>query len=492
MILNSWRFVLFFAAVFALYWACPHKYRRFILLVSNAVFSLSWGIQGTLVVLGVALISFFAGLGMERFEKNKKKIRTAAVAACILNLFVFKYLDFAIGTLESVASCFSIEFHPETMKILLPLGISYYTLQAIGYISDVYREKIPAEHDVISHIVFISFFPQMTSGPISRAGSILPQIKEERFFDYQKADYAIKLIGVGLFKKLVVADNLAIYVNRVFSSATEYTGFSLLLAQCLYLIQLYGDFGGYSDIAFGVAGLLGIDIPRNFNKSPYFATTINEFWTRWHLSLSGWLKDYVYIPLGGSRKGKLRKYVNLMITFFVSGLWHGADWSFVLWGAVHWVYQTVEGIFHIKNAPLPPKDGTFRVRSAAALKRCFKIIFMFILAIFAQIFFRAESVADAVHFIGHMFNGIQNPVAYINDGLLANNWIQGGRLSFGIRLILCVVPLFIYDVCTERFDVIERVSKLKKPIRISIYLLVIAFICFFRSVDGVSFVYFQF
>lgn len=325
MLFNSIAFAVFLPIVFILYWVFPFKYRWILLLIASYYFYMSWNAKYLLLIVFITAISYAGALLIERAKKWKiKKLLLGGVAFSSLGLlFVFKYWNFALTSLETVCHFASIPLHPITLNLVLPVGISFYTFQTLSYVVDVYRGDVEAESHFGQYAAFISFFPQLVAGPIERTKNLLPQIKKEHFFDYETATYGLKLLAWGFFKKLVIADNLAIYTDQVFKDVYSFRGFSLLVASVFFSFQIYCDFSGYSDIAIGTADLFGIKLMKNF-KSPYFSVSIKEFWKRWHISLSSWFQDYVYIPLGGSRVGKLRSYLNLMITFLISGLWHGA------------------------------------------------------------------------------------------------------------------------------------------------------------------------
>ena len=346
MLFNSFGYAVFLPIIFLLHWITPRKWRWALLLAASCFFYATWGPEYILVLLLTIVISYYAALYMERAGKqrdrsaNGKKNRGASPSAktvlvlsiifCAGLLFFFKYLNFFSENVAALLQRFSIPMQPFTLRLALPIGISFYLFQTISYLVDVYKGKIPAERHFGIYAVYISFFPKVMQGPIERGESLLPQLHKPRRFHYGQASYGMKLMAWGFFKKLVLADGLSIYVSQVYDNLSSYTGFSLMLATFFYAIQLYCDFSGYTDIALGSAGILGIRLSPNF-RSPYFVSSIKDFWGRWHISLSSWLRDYIYIPLGGSRVGRIRHALNIMITFLVSGLWHGASWNYVLW-----------------------------------------------------------------------------------------------------------------------------------------------------------------
>lgn len=407
MLFNSVSFAFFFPIVFIVYWSMPYRFRWMILLISSYYFYMSWNLKYVLLIFGTTVVSYISGRLLEN-GKSKRLILAGASAVCLGVLFLFKYFNFAIESFCSVLRFVKIDLAPVTFKLLLPVGISFYTFQTLSYVIDVYRGKVKAEHHFGYYATFISFFPQLVAGPIERTNNLLPQIRKTPVFSYSKSVDGMKRIAWGYFKKIVVADTLAIYVDMVYGSLSKYTGFSLVLAVFFFTIQIYCDFSGYSDIAIGTAGLLGIDLMQNFD-CPYFSTSIKEFWKKWHISLSTWFRDYVYIPLGGNRCSAMRQKMNLLITFLVSGLWHGANWTYVLWGGVHGVAQIIEDIF---SAPI----ANLKKRKAGVLVSWLTV---FIFCNITWIFFRAASVQDAFYVLTHWWEGLLLPFTYILEGVRA-------------------------------------------------------------------------
>lgn len=483
MLFNSLSYAIFLPIVFILYWSLPHKYRWLLLFAASYYFYMSWNVKYVFLIAFTTIVSYFAALGIEKSkDKSVKKIIIGlTLISCLGVLFIFKYFNFFAGTIFDIAGVMGIKLHPVTLNLLLPVGISFYTFQTLSYVIDVYRGSIKAERNLGIYATFVSFFPQLVAGPIERTSNLLPQIKKEHTFNYEQTTYGLKLMAWGFFKKIVIADNFSPYADQVFNNIYSYRGFSLILAAFLFTIQIYCDFSGYSDIARGTAKLLGIELMVNF-KSPYFATSIHEFWSRWHISLSTWFKDYVYIPLGGNRVSKLRNYLNLLITFLVSGLWHGANWTFVLWGGIHGMAQIIE------NA-----TGIRKRKSQSALMKFFRTILVFAFAMLAWVFFRSQNMNEAIHWFKNAFYGISNPMTYIHDGLAMSS-----RVSIGIekteiaKLLVFVLILAVYDYNSLKTDVIAYISKLPAVPRHLIYCALILVIVFFHAMGEVSFVYFQF
>ena len=500
MLFNSFGYAVFLPIIFLLHWITPRKWRWALLLAASCFFYATWGPEYIVVLLLTIVISYYAALYMERAEKqrgrsaNGKKNRGASPSAktvlvlsiifCAGLLFFFKYLNFFSENVAALLQRFSIPMQPFTLRLALPIGISFYLFQTISYLVDVYKGKIPAERHFGIYAVYISFFPKVMQGPIERGESLLPQLHKPRRFHYGQASYGIKLMAWGFFKKLVLADGLSIYVSQVYDNLPSYTGFSLMLATFFYAIQLYCDFSGYTDIALGSAGILGIRLSPNF-RSPYFASSIKDFWGRWHISLSSWLRDYIYIPLGGSRVGRVRHALNIMITFLVSGLWHGASWNYVLWGGIHGALQIIEGFF-----PWHKKSSRFQTdRRLHAMLCIVTVPVTFLLVCFAWIFFRAATLQDAFYVIRNMFTGIGSPYTYIHDCAL-----QLG-LTFRNLVFHCLplIPLFLFDLASLKTDVIALISRQRFFIRWPVYILLLLVILLF-SEKGVTteFIYMQF
>ena len=350
MLFNSFEFLFFLPIVFLLYWFVfkPRKWQNFLVVVASYVFYGWWDWRFLILIAFTSLCSFVSGLLIERIQRNgggKKSLSFISGANIFINLLIlgiFKYYNFFAENLSALFAGIGYEVDWATLNIVLPVGISFYTFQALSYSIDVYRGRIGASHDVIEFFAYISFFPQLVAGPIERATNLLPQFQKDRRFDYSAAVDGCRQMLWGFFKKIVIADNLAFVVNHYWSKFAEYNGLSLFVLAVLFAFQIYCDFSGYSDIAIGCARLFGIDLKRNFNV-PYLSRNLSEFWRRWHISLMTWFRDYVYFPLGGSRVAKWKIVRNTFIVFLISGLWHGANWTFVCWG----VYQAVIISFYI-------------------------------------------------------------------------------------------------------------------------------------------------
>lgn len=471
MIFNSIDFAIFLALVFIIYWSIPNKYRWILILCANIFFYLSFDIKYVLLLVLNIIMSYLCALQIEKTKK--KSILVISIILCLSSLFICKYLDFSFNVLEDIG----IKFAPSSLKLILPVGISFYTFEIISYLVDVYREKMIAERNLGYYAAYVSFFPTITSGPIERANSLIPQLKNEKTFKYEEGTYGLKLIAWGLFKKIVVADNLAVYVDTVFDGLSGYLGFNFILIAIFYAIQIYCDFSGYSDMARGTAKLLGINITDNF-KSPYFSTSIKDFWSRWHISLTNWLREYIYIPLGGNRKGNIRRYINILIVFLVSGLWHGASYTFIVWGLIHAILQIIETIFNIKPS-----------NNKKSIIYWIKTLITFVLVTIAWLFFRADTISDSLYILKSIPIGITNLRQYFITGIYSFNNTPTHVL---LHCLVYFIPLFIFDFFNKDMDVIEEIGKKSKPIRYTLYALLILVILLFHSTAGTNYIYFKF
>ena len=348
MLFNSIAFLLFFPVVCLVFFLIPAsriRIKNLFLLIASYYFYMNWEPAYALLLLTSTIVTWTAAIGISHFpDKRRKKI--CLVSSLVLNLsilFLFKYFNFLSSNIETALQACGLGIDIPEFNLLLPVGISFYTFQALGYSIDVYRGTTKAEHDFATYALFVSFFPQLVAGPIERSNNLLPQFKEQHRFDYETLMAGVRMMVWGYFMKLVLADRCGTYVDSIFNNVDMHNGGSYLLASLLFPFQIYGDFAGYSLIAIGVARVMGFRLMENFHR-PYFACSVGEFWHRWHISLSTWFKDYVYIPLGGNRVKKSRQYFNLMVTFIVSGIWHGANWTFLCWGTLHGLLLCIEEI----------------------------------------------------------------------------------------------------------------------------------------------------
>ena len=385
MIFNSFNFLILYPFIFLFYYVIPARYKKirnyYLLIVSYSLY-ISWKPIYALILFGVTLFSYITTIQIEK-AKNPKLTMLIGIITTLMPLLFFKYFNFINEQIVDSLSLIGINIQLKGLNWAIPLGISFYTFQSMGYVWDVYYKKITSEKDFLTYALFISFFPSLLMGPINKASLVIPQIKNLRtYFDYSKAVEGLRMILWGMFMKVVVADRVAIYVDSVLPNYHHYTGMTCLFATFLYSIQIYTDFAGYSLMALGVGKTLGFELTENFRR-PYFAVSVTDFWHRWHISLSTWLKDYVYIPLGGSRCSKFRNYCNIFLTFLVSGIWHGANWTFIIWGCLHGVFQIIEKALGQQQC----KYGW--------MGKSIKIIITFIFINFAWIIFRMPTLSDA-------------------------------------------------------------------------------------------------
>jgi len=480
---NSLHFLVFFPIVVGLYFSLPHRFRWLLLLISSYYFYMSWKAEFIFLIIFTTLIDYVAGIQMEKAQTPKRK-KTFLVLSLIMNLgllFTFKYFNFVSASVRELLQLFSIPLNPLTLKVLLPVGISFYTFQSLSYTIDVYRGKISAQKHLGIFALYVSYFPQLVAGPIERAKNLLPQFLEKHYFDYKRVTDGLKLMLWGFFKKIVIADRLAAIVDTVYNNPTDYTGIPLILATVFFAFQIYCDFSGYSDIAIGAAQVMGFKLMNNFQR-PYFSRSISEFWRRWHISLSTWFKDYLYIPLGGNRVTVPRWYLNIFIVFVISGFWHGANFTFVVWGALHGLYLILE------TATKPVKDKIYQITRLAkfpSLIKYLEIAWTFILVNVGWVFFRADSLTDAFYILTHWFTGVS--LNFAPAKIIAGGWL-------GFAFVWGIIGLMeLIHVWQERgHSVRQFLSRRSVAIRWASYLIMIFSILLLGVFERVEFIYFQF
>ena len=449
------------------------------LLVASYYFYMCWKIEYIVLIIGSTLIDYFAALKMSRAagKQEKRKYLMLSLASNLGILFFFKYFNFVSESVAAAFNAWNIFYDVPLFDVLLPVGISFYTFQTLSYTIDVYNDRIPAEKHLGIFALYVAFWPQLVAGPIERSRHLLPQFRRRHAFDYRRVTDGLRLMLWGMFKKVVIADQLAVYVNQVYNHVDDYQGPALMIATFFFAIQIYCDFSGYSDMAVGSARVMGYDLMENFNR-PYFAKSIREFWQRWHISLSTWFRDYLYIPLGGNRAVKWRWYYNLFITFLVSGLWHGANWTFAIWGALHGLFLIVE----IATGNCWQKAANFLFPNEPSFwNRAFRVCVTMIQVCFAWIFFRANTVQDAFTVLRKMF-------LFESD-----IWLQVvGKGSLVLSAMLVLILLAVH--MKERGTAInEYVGRLPASARWSVYAAAFWAIVI-SGVFGVrqEFIYFQF
>jgi len=433
MLFNSFEFLAFLPIVFLLYWFVfrGRQWQNLLIVVASYFFYGWWDWRFLFLIALTSLCSYGSGLLMEHYEGQRRKQKWVSAANIVLNLGilgVFKYYNFFIENLDVLFRAFGWHLDWVTMNIVLPVGISFYTFQALSYTIDIYQKKLPATNDPVAFFAYISFFPQLVAGPIERATNLIPQFQQQRHFDYAKAVDGMRQMLWGFLKKLVIADNCATVVNDHWGLYAELPGLTLFLLGVLFTFQIYCDFSGYSDIAIGCARLFGFNLMRNFNY-PYFSRSIPEFWHRWHISLTTWFRDYVYFPLGGSRCDKWKVIRNVYIVWAISGLWHGANWTFVCWGLYH---ATLLAIYKLLGINTKYKNIVAFGRYLPTLKEALQIASTFFLVVIGWIIFRSETMTQAVEYLSAMvtnkfFGSIpQNGITYLCYGiaLLVVEWLQ--------------------------------------------------------------------
>ena len=404
MLFNSINFAIFLPIVFLLYWFVAKntlKFQNVLLLVASYYFYACWDFRFLFLLIFSTLLDYYSGIKIENStsEKNRKFWFWLSIGINLGFLGIFKYYNFFVDSIQDVVSVFGHKIDMWTIKVILPVGISFYTFHGLSYVIDIYKKRIKAERNFINYAVFVCYFPLLVAGPIERATHLLPQIKKKRIFNYTQAVDGLRQILWGLFKKIVIADNCAEYANLIFNNSDDYSGSTLVMGALFFTFQIYGDFSGYSDIALGTSRLFGMELLKNFNF-PYFSRNIAEFWRRWHISLSSWFKDYLYIPLGGSVGGLKMKIRNTFLIFLVSGFWHGANWTFIVWGALNALYFLPS---LLSNTNRNHMEIVAYDRSFPTFKELFSILVTFALTVFAWIFFRANSLSHAITYIKQIF-----------------------------------------------------------------------------------------
>jgi alginate O-acetyltransferase complex protein AlgI len=478
MLFNSFEFALFLPIVFLLYWFVFNRNLRsqnILLLACSYFFYGWWDFHFLFLLMFSTLLDYYTGLKMSSTTSplNRKFWFWISIGVNLGFLGFFKYYNFFIGSMSELLHTMGIHASPWTLQIILPVGISFYTFHGMSYVIDIYNNRITPTKNFVDYAVFVSFFPLLVAGPIERATHLLPQIQSRRKFDAAQAADGMRQILWGLFKKMVIADNCAVYANEMFSNSSGHSGGSLFLGAVFFAFQIYGDFSGYSDIAIGVARLFGIELLRNF-AFPYFSRDIAEFWRRWHMSLTSWFRDYVYIPLGGSKGSRWSQIRNIFIIFLISGFWHGANWTFLVWGLINAVYFIP---LLLMNKNRVNTDIAAQGRLLPSVKEIFQITGTFLLTTLAWIFFRAESVSDALKYL---------------SGMLSKSLFS---VSYSPPLLLCVL-LILFIICEwlqreKRHGLQFTNIKMSTPLRWAVYYaLVIAMLMY--GGEQQEFIYFQF
>ena len=481
MLFNSISFAIFLPIVFFLYWFITNKnlkLQNLLLLVASYYFYACWDWRFMFLLMFSTFLDYYTGLKIE--ESKNQNLRKfwlwLSVGINLGFLGFFKYYNFFAESFAEMLQNFGLQVNPWTLKVILPVGISFYTFHGLSYVLDIYFKRIKAERNFVEYAVFVSFFPLLVAGPIERATHLLPQIKVKREFSYEKAVDGMRQILWGLFKKMVIADNCAVFANQIFANSATASGSELVLGALFFTFQIYGDFSGYSDIALGTARLFGIDLLRNF-AFPYFSRDIAEFWRRWHISLSSWFRDYLYIPLGGSKGGNWMRIRNTFAIFLVSGFWHGANWTFIIWGFLN-------ALFIMPSIILKTNRNNLEIvamnKLIPSFRDVFNILLTFSLTVFAWIFFRAESVHHAIEYISGIFNASLFTIPDVKTAAYAT-------------LILIAFFMLIEWIGREhQFALQDFLVKKPRFIRWLFYGFIILLIGLFLQTHETPFIYFQF
>jgi D-alanyl-lipoteichoic acid acyltransferase DltB (MBOAT superfamily) len=479
MLFNSIHFAIFFPLVFLLHWGLMRKSKNgqnALILIASYYFYGCWSKKFLLLLIFTTSFDYFIGRAIYRSssERRRKWLLAASVTTSVCILGFFKYFNFFVDSFTAFLAHAGLHINPLTLNIILPVGISFYTFQSISYSIEIYRRRIEPVKDILAFYAYVAFFPQLVAGPIERPFHLLPQFLVPRTFKNKQARDGCRLILWGLFKKIALADTMAVMVDTVYKDPGHYSGFAILFATFLFAFQIYCDFSGYSDIARGTARLLGIELMMNF-RTPYFAKSIKEFWTRWHISLSTWFRDYVYISLGGNRKGRLRWVFAIGLTFLLSGLWHGANFTFIIWGAIH-------GMAYLVEVFLTGKRSVNNI-----VVKLFQGLLTFSIVWVAWIFFRADSVSEAFHLLGRIINSSdgQSPLALYLDKM------HGGIAG------LVFLDLFLLFLVVEALSGLQDINvpllRLSAGTRWAFYyILVIGIALYGNFVQAQTFIYFQF
>lgn len=487
MLFNSLNFLIFFPITVLIFFVVPKRLRHLWLLIASYFFYMSWNPRYALLMALSTVITYVGGILIEKLPSHKKAVLAASFVFNLAILAIFKYADFALETFDRILRLFNMTAIDRRLDLLLPVGISFYTFQALGYTMDVYRGSIKAEKNILKYALFVSFFPQLVAGPIERSGNLMKQIrdiKNKSLFSAERIKEGLLLMLWGFFQKLVIADRISVIVNPFFAEPEKFGFFEAVLAVFLFAFQIYCDFGGYTDIARGAARVMGFELMHNF-RQPYMAENIKEFWRRWHISLTSWFTDYLYIPLGGSRKGRLRKYLNIFVVFLVSGLWHGAAWNFVVWGCLHGVYQIVGNLKNDLYKSLGIKKG-----KPSLSRKILNTAVTFALVDFAWAFFASDGLRTAVIIIKKL---LSPHILLRTTGL----WGIGTKSEQPIILLLSVAVLFAVDFIHEKgISVFDAIKNQMLWFRWLLYLgliwSVVILGAYGAGYDTSQFIYFQF
>lgn len=487
MLFNSIQFFIFFPVVTVLYFILPHKYRWFLLLVASCVFYMMFIPVYILILAFTIIIDYFAGIYIEKNDRKWKLFfLILSLVANIGVLVFFKYFNFLNGNFAYLAQVIHWNYPIAYLNIILPIGLSFHTFQAMSYTIEVFRGNQKAERNFGIYALYVMFYPQLVAGPIERPQNLLHQFHEKHQFEYERVANGLKLMVWGMFKKVVIADRLAILVNQVYNHPTDYTGLPLMIATVLFAFQIYCDFSGYSDIAIGTAQVMGFRLMDNFNR-PYFSKSIAEFWKRWHISLSSWFRDYVYLPLGGNRVSSRRWQFNIMVVFLLSGLWHGANWTFVIWGLLNGFYM----IFSSWTSGIRRKFVEYiGLNKLPRTYKLIRVLITFSLICLAWVFFRAKNINEALYIVTHIFSGLGSMLSFRG---LRSNLLGLGFDKFDYLIALISIGFMETVHLLQRHKGVRQMLS-ERPfwLRWAVYYIIVLSIIFFGVFERSQFIYFQF
>ncbi len=484
MLFNSADYIIFFITVLVLYYVLPYKLRWIMLLAASVIFYMAWEPSLIVLILFSSFVNYSAARLIYENKNNRRVKKGVLTVSLIINfglLTVFKYLVFLSRLVLEFFGFFGVSLPIREFDIILPMGISFYTFQAAAYTIDVYRGQLKPVKNYFRFTLFITFFPQLVAGPIERAGNLLKQLFSDHSFNFDNIVTGLKFMVLGYFKKVVIADRLSVAVDTIFNSPADFGGISFIAGALFFTVQIFCDFSGYSDIAIGTAKTLGINLMTNFDR-PYFSRSIKEFWRRWHISLSGWFKDYVYIPLGGNRVTKPRWAFNIFVTFVLSGIWHGANLTYVLWGAIHGVFQIIGKIKDDTIGRFRPKLFIFDIISG---------VITFCLVAFAWIFFRANTLGDAFYIISNLTGDLGR----ITDAQYLYETVLSWGLGFYplLTVLIAIGILFIIEAVSFKENIVRTADRLPFIFRFCFYFGLVFMIISMGVFDsGTAFIYFQF
>lgn len=489
MLFNSAQFLIFFPVVSILYFILPHRFRWFLLLVAGAVFYMAFIPAYILILLATIAVDYIAGIYIEKSQGRKRKLYLLmSIVANVGFLAFFKYYNFGAANLMALAQFLHWNYSLPLLSVILPIGLSFHTFQAMSYTIEVYRGNQAAERHFGIYALYVLFYPQLVAGPIERPQNLIHQFKEEHRFDYQRVTDGLKLMLWGMFKKVVIADRVASFVDVVYNDPAQFQGVSFIVATVLFAFQIYCDFSGYSDIAIGAAQVMGFRLMRNFDR-PYFSRSIGEFWRRWHISLSTWFRDYVYIPLGGNRVSLVNQSFNVLLIFLLSGLWHGAGWTFIIWGGLHGLYL----IFSLWTRSFRQRIVAFlRLDAVPGFRAVGQTVVTFILVCFSWFFFRARSLSDAFYIVRNLFSGFGNLFTDMYSQVFIEQSVFLGQGASRVWITASSIALLLLvDYLSKRPALASSIFWFR-PVRWTAYVALFWFLVFFGKFGERQFIYFVF